>query len=540
MVMRKLLIHILAAFAVLSCTEPIVSTFGSVGGTVQDARTDEYLSGVKVTINPLGYSQVTNSDGAFQYDNLEVAEYTLIYEKTGYETYKHKVTVKPGVVSPVQVTLSPADASLTMSPSVLDFGSKESQMQLKISTTASGASVSYRLTASNGWISLSKTSGTVSGHDYVTVVVSREGLSPASYDGNVYVHVEGKEFSVPVKMVVAAAGVPSVTMESVSEVTSSSAVVSGTIKSLGDSKVSQHGFCWSAENSSPGLSDESNQLGDASDVKSFSAKLSGLKPATKYYVRAYAVNTYGTSYSDQVKTFTTSASGNGGGNNGGGSGSDEIVVPQGLASYYTFDSSDASDMTENELDGILINNPSFVDATVDGTGMALHLNGVKGQYMSIPYNVFKNLTKLSASFWIKDFSIGVIFSAITTDYVRSDYPRLIATTDDTFRFYTGYDNYNSSPSFVYQYTPIQSNGWHHIAVTLNDGIRTLYVDGAKVDANEGYVGGGNRYDASKIFIGGNNDAKYDADCMTMKIDNIRFYQRCLNDSEIKEIYDSEK
>lgn len=123
--MRKFLFYILLISVAVSCTEPIISTFGSIGGTVQDGETSEFLAGVKVTINPLGYSQVTNSDGAFQYDNLDVAEYTLIYEKTGYETYKHKVTVKPGVVSPVQVTLNPAEASLTITPSVLDFGTKE-------------------------------------------------------------------------------------------------------------------------------------------------------------------------------------------------------------------------------------------------------------------------------------------------------------------------------------------------------------------------------------------------------------------------------
>lgn len=51
-----------------------MNTFGSIGGTVQDAKTGEYLAGVGVTVNPLGYSQVTNADGAFQYDNLEVSE----------------------------------------------------------------------------------------------------------------------------------------------------------------------------------------------------------------------------------------------------------------------------------------------------------------------------------------------------------------------------------------------------------------------------------------------------------------------------------
>lgn len=521
---------------VFSCTSPIVSTFGSIGGTVQDSKTGEYLSGVAVTINPLGYSQVTNADGAFQYDNLEVSEYTLVYVKDGYETYKHKVTVKPGVVSPVQVNLIPAEASLYVTPSVLDFGSKNNECQMKINST-SGASVSYSLTASNDWISLSKTSGTVTSVDYVTVVVSRAGLSPASYDGNVFINVGTDVVSVPVKMTVEAAGVPAVSIETVSEVTSSSALVSGTIKSLGDSKVSQHGFCWSSTNPSPGISDECNQLGDVSFVKSFSSKISGLAPATKYYVRAYAVNSYGTAYSDQVQTFTTSSSSDNGGGNGS---SGEIVVPQGLVSYYTFDDGDASDATENELDGILIKTPAFVEETVNGKGLALHLNGIKEQYMSIPYNVFNNLKKLTASFWIKDFSIGVIFSVITSDYVRSDYPRLVATTGDTFRFYTGYDNYDSTPSFVYEYTSIQSSEWHHVAVTMNNDTRTLYIDGVRVDSNKASAGGGNGHEGTKLLIGGNNEGKYNSDCMTMKIDNIRFYQRCLSDTEIKDVYESEK
>lgn len=518
---------------VFSCTSPIVSTFGSIGGTVQDSKTGEYLSGVAVTINPLGYSQVTNADGAFQYDNLEVSEYTLVYVKDGYETYKHKVTVKPGVVSPVQVNLIPAEASLYVTPSVLDFGSKNNECQMKINST-SGASVSYSLTASNDWISLSKTSGTVTSVDYVTVVVSRAGLSPASYDGNVFINVGTDVVSVPVKMTVEAAGVPAVSIETVSEVTSSSALVSGTIKSLGDSKVSQHGFCWSSTNPSPGISDECNQLGDVSVVKSFSSKISGLAPATKYYVRAYAVNSYGTAYSDQVQTFTTSSSSDNGGGNGS---SGEIVVPQGLVSYYTFDDGDASDATESELDGTLMNSPSFISETVDGTGKALHINGVKEQYVSIPYNVFKSLLKYSISFWIKDFSQGLVISPNGSSLGLCG-PRFLVTDGQQFEFYTDNYFYNNGTGhrFVYDCTSIMSSEWHHVAVTSLNGLNSLYVDGSKVDAINVNSGASN---GTKVYIGGNLDGILNS-FMTMKIDNVRFYQRAISDDEVQKIYDDEK
>ncbi len=525
--MRRILSIFMAFWVVASCTEPVINTFGSIGGTVQDAETGVYLSGVSVTINPLGYSQVTNADGTFQYDNLEVSEYTLVYTKTGYETYKHKVTVKPGIVSPVQVNLVPASSSVVVSPSILDFGTKTNELQLKL--TAVSGSVPYTLTASNSWITLSKTSGTVSGDDYVTVVVSRSGLSPAAYDGNVIVKTGGKDISVSVKMTVATSGVPSVTIEGVSDVTSTGAVASGNITMVGDSKISQYGFCWSATNEFPGLSDQSSNLGDVSDVKSFTAKLTGLSPATKYYIRAYAINSYGTSYSDQVLTFTTaeSESGNEGGSQNG------VVVPQGLMSYYTFDNEDASDLTENELHGSLIGSPSFISETIDGTGKALNLNGIKEQYMSIPYNVLRALSKYSVSLWIKDFSQGVVFSAEG----GNDCPYLYVRDSQKFMLANHWyiNEHADWFTFAYDCTSIMSGDWHHIAVSSSDGKMVLYVDGTKVDTIK------TEYTPStstKMSIGG---LDYETQSyMTMKVDNVRFYQRTLSDSEIKKIYDDEK
>ena len=531
--MKKIAFILMAIMALFSCAEPLPSIFGSIGGTVQDSKTGEFIPGVTVTINPLGYSQVTNSDGAFQYDNLEESEYTLVFTKTGYETAKHKVTVKPGKVSSVQIMLSQGSASVSVDPSILDFGTKTTELSLKLSSLS--GNVPYKLEASNSWITLSKSSGTLNGEEYITVIVSRSGLSPASYEGYITVTSGAQEISVSVKMTVAASGVPVVTMESVSDVTSNGATLSGNLKVIGDSRVSQYGFCWSKTNASPGLSDRSNNLGDASDVKSFTADITGLDPQTKYYVRSYAVNSYGTSYSDEVLTFTTGGSSE----TEGGSDQGSLAVPQGLVSYYTFDDSDASDDTDYELDGVLIGDPAFVAETVNGEGKALFLNGTKGQFMSIPYNVFNNLTKISVSLWIKDFSSGVVFSAISDDYIRSDHPRLVAGEDNKFCFSSGYDNYYTTPSFSYLYTSIQSGKWHHVAVTMNDDTRVFYIDGTRVDSNTA-SSLTNTWKCTKVYIGGDNEGKYKSGSMTMKIDNIRFYQRCISDAEVKEIYKSEK
>ena len=528
----KLFSAIAVILFMTSCTETLVSTFGSIGGTVQDAS-GKFLSGVTVTINPLGYSQVTNADGAFQYDNLEVSEYTLVYSKMGYETYKHKVTVKPGIVSSVQITMKPEGTSLSFDPEILDFGSKKTEEQLKISNW-SGKGVSYRLSSSNSWISLSKTSGTVSTEDYVTILVSRGGLSPADYNGSVSVKLDDSEYTIPVRMSVEAAGMPDVTMEGVSEVTSNSALVSGIIRNLGSSTVTQHGFCWSDTNPFPELSDSFNQFGDASGVKSFSTKITGLDHSTKYYVRAYAANSYGTAYSS-VQTFTTVPLS---GNQGGNADSGELVVPQGLVSYYAFDNEDASDLSENELTGTLVNSPSFTKDTPSGTGMAIHLSGVKGSYISIPYNVFKSLLKFSVSFWIKDFSQGLVFTSNDSNDDQGYYtPRLRVTDSQQFEFYTNYNYYweNHDFKFVYDSTPIMSSSWHHVVVTSDEGMNVLYIDGLKKDAVEKPCKSSK---GTKVYVGGDADGLFSS--ITMKMDNLRFYQRSLSEQEVKLIYNAEK
>lgn len=360
--------------------------------------------------------------------------------------------------------------------------------------------------------------------DEYTLVFVRSGYETVEHT----IAVKPKNvYSLQIKMSPVSTGVPEVTMEAVSEVTASGAKASGNLQDIGDSEVSQYGFCWSSTNEYPTLSDNCCNLGEATGVMSFTAKISGLSPLTKYYIRSYAVNSVGTSYSAEVISFTTEDV------------SSSLAVPHALVSFYTFDGEDASDDAGYELDGVLIGEPSFVTETVTGHGKALSLDGTKGQFMSIPYNVFMNVPKLSVSFWIKDFSTGVIFSAISEDYVRSDHPRLLADADGKFRFYTGYDNYDATSSFAYLYTPIKSGEWHHVAVTMDGDARVLYVDGTRVDANSA-SSDTNRWPSDKIYIGGDNDGKYTSGAMTMKIDNIRFYQRCITSAEVKEIYNSEK
>lgn len=295
-------------YAVLSimvsaCSAPIVDTFGSISGVVLDEKTNDPLAGVTVSLTPSGHSQVTDKEGTFQFENLEPAEYTLTFTMKGYDGANRKTTVKAGASSSVHVTLSPLQYKLSVEPSILDFG--KVQTSIKITLTNQGTkSVAYDVTSSNKWLNLSKSSGVVSSVDYITAVVSREGLSAGNYDATITFDISGSQTVVPVKMTVAVNEKPSVTAESFSEVASSAVKLAGTLTSTGSSEVTAYGFCWS-ESENPTIADAHTTLGDTKDAKAFECTATGLKNSTRYYFRAYAENNVGISYSETNLVVTT-------------------------------------------------------------------------------------------------------------------------------------------------------------------------------------------------------------------------------------------
>ena len=97
---------------------------------------------------------------------------------------------------------------------------------------------------------------------------------------------------------------PVLTTMPVTEITATSAVSGGLITDEGSSAIDERGVCWNTE-SAPTLS--SDRTVNGSGPGQFSSNLTGLIPSTKYYLRAYASNKYGTSFGDEI-TFNTSNS----------------------------------------------------------------------------------------------------------------------------------------------------------------------------------------------------------------------------------------
>jgi uncharacterized protein (TIGR02145 family) len=99
--------------------------------------------------------------------------------------------------------------------------------------------------------------------------------------------------------------VPVLTTVAISNIGQTTASSGGSISSAGSGTVTARGVCWSTSRN-PGIRDD--RTSDGFGTGNFRSEISGLTPGTPYYVRAYATNSTGTGYGNEL-TFTTGTSG---------------------------------------------------------------------------------------------------------------------------------------------------------------------------------------------------------------------------------------
>ena len=203
----------------------------------------------------------------------------------------------------IPVTISAGNIALKVEPTELDFGTLTNSTRLTLRNIRTG-NIDYQIESSADWLVVSKKSGTVTQTDYVNAIVTREGLSAGKYNATITISSNSGNIVIPVKMEVAVNAKPTVSVENVTNIIYNSAVLHGSMVSVGSAKVTRYGFCYGEQ---PGVTIENSftNLGDCSEPIAFESTIMNLKAETKYYVRAYAENSVGIVYSDKELSFTT-------------------------------------------------------------------------------------------------------------------------------------------------------------------------------------------------------------------------------------------
>ncbi len=134
--------------------------------------------------------------------------------------------------------------------------------------------------------------------------VSMTNLTPnATYYVRAYAtNSQGTAYGAEVSFT-ALEGLPVVLTLDMTDITSTTAKSHGKVTDQGGSAVTERGICWST---SPSPSISGNHAQSGTGTGEYTVSISNLTPGTKYYVRAYATNSQGTTYGEQ-KDFTTAA-----------------------------------------------------------------------------------------------------------------------------------------------------------------------------------------------------------------------------------------
>jgi uncharacterized protein (TIGR02145 family) len=101
------------------------------------------------------------------------------------------------------------------------------------------------------------------------------------------------------------ASAPQITTTMVSNITSSTVTCVGNISNSGGAPITSSGVCWSTS-INPTVTD--NKTTDGTLTGEFISPVTGLAPLTTFYLRAYATNSIGTTYGNELSFTTTSGS----------------------------------------------------------------------------------------------------------------------------------------------------------------------------------------------------------------------------------------
>jgi hypothetical protein len=204
----------------------------------------------------------------------------------------------------ITVTMEVASVNLAYEPLELDFGKLTASLSLLLTNKGTNT-INYTVETLNNWIIPEKTSGKITTTDRLNVLVSRESLAAGEHNGSLIIKAGNDTYAVSVKMTIASNNPPVVSIDPVSNITANGATFSGVITDVGASEIKRHGFCLGTS-PEPTVDELFFNLGNFSgNTKAFTHGVTNLQTETEYFVRAYAENANGYSYSTQVSFITS-------------------------------------------------------------------------------------------------------------------------------------------------------------------------------------------------------------------------------------------
>ena len=213
-------------------------------------------------------------------------------------------------------------------------------------------------------------------------------------------------------------GLPTVTTDNVTNITTTSAKCDGNVTNNGGFNVTARGICWNTVGA-PDLNDQHTTNGSGNGA--FTANLTDLEPNVTYYVRAYAINQIGTSYGEEI-SFTT--------NDGSitvttNSITDITPTSATCGGVVTVSSGNTFPVTARGVCWSTNHNPSTEDShSSDGSGAGPFTSSISGLTVNTTYYVRAYATNQQGTFYgeEKSFTTTMGLPTVTTKSITNIAP----------------------------------------------------------------------------------------------------------------------
>lgn len=548
----KILLISIGIIMLLACAKDIEVFTGNIVGKVTDSTTGKVLQSVSVSIKPSGNSQTTGSDGYFEFRDLEPKQYEIQAKKDGYHSNNATVTVVIGQDAKGDIQLTPIeeDGILALSVSSLNFGTEYNTLTFDVKNVGNAGDINWEITGIDAdWIKVTPTSGTtaMSKSSAVKVDINREKLLDGNNSTTILVNSDGESLRLTINA--------EKSSERYLEVYPS-ALVLGTNSEESFIIMSHNGattyelwgdgdFDWASFDKVEGTipaydSDDINTV----ELITIYVDRTGLAPGN--YEFTLIIRSDLGDYRIPVSMTVEE---------GANSGSDDLVIPSGLYTYYKFEEN-FDDSSENLLHGFGMNSPAFVEG-VTPESKAVKFSKTNNSSFVVPKPIIDS-RDMSISFWGKDFSDGNIFYMISS--IQSQPMFTLSMSGGQLKFIvTRHNNgYQYGNEGTFMHPTLTDGKWHHIALTSDFNkttyatiTTTLYVDGQAVDVITEYANpfseaevGNNSYGSGVKFVMGGSIKLSNSNTLNgtnMTIDNFRVYDtRRLTGEEVKSIYDAKQ
>lgn len=293
---------------------------GSIYGCVTDFATGDPVRNANVQLRPSGETTLTGYDGMYEFLDIPDGNYSITVSKAEYTDLidNYVIDVKNGRRMRRDVQIEKLPVSLRIldgdgnDVSSLDFGAENDVTSRTFSIfNDSPKRLTWWIEENCSWIVEVKSmlTNNQSGElepgrqEPIKVTINRSllGNGLKTYILNINSNNGSKELMVTAGEEV---GLPSLTTQQISNVTSNSVTFNGTIVNPGLPSYTERGFVYS-NRSQPTIDNNTGKItSPVNSQASYSANVYGLNSNLTYYVRAYAVNAVGVAYGNDV-TFNT-------------------------------------------------------------------------------------------------------------------------------------------------------------------------------------------------------------------------------------------